>query len=77
LNSPTAVQASIFVVRAFVRLRQLVASQEGFALRLAKMEEQVVKHDRHLKVAFDLIKKLMEPPSEDEKKTQIGFHSRE
>src|SRR5262245_7214242 len=75
LNSPIAVSASIEVVRAFVRLRQLIASQKDLARRLDELEARFTDHDRKLVVVFDAIRQLMEPPPEpSRKKRRIGFH---
>ena len=68
LNSPVAVKASIQVVRAFVNLRQLLASNTDLARKLASLEK---KYDSQFKMVFDAIRKLMEPP--EVKKRKIGF----
>ena len=69
LNSPVAVQASIQVVRAFVKLRQMLASNAELARKLHALEK---KYDAQFKVVFDAIRQLMSPP-ETKKKGQIGF----
>lgn len=71
LNSPRAVEMSVFVVRAFVRLRQMLASNAGLARKLAALEK---KYDAQFKVVFDAIRELMTPP-EPKKKRPIGFAS--
>ena len=58
LNSPTAVQASLHVVRAFVRLRQLLASHAELAKRVESLEK---KYDRRFRVVFEAVKQLMAP----------------
>jgi phage regulator Rha-like protein len=68
LNSPTAVQASIQVVRAFVRLRQMLASHEELARKLEALER---KYDQSFKVVFDTIRALMTPA--EPKRRTIGF----
>ena len=68
LNSPIAVQASIQVVRAFVRLRQMLASNADLARKLDTLER---KYDAQFKVVFDAIRQLMTPP--EPKRQQIGF----
>lgn len=69
LNSPTAVQASLHVVRAFVRLRLLLASHAELAKRVEALEK---KYDRRFRVVFEAVKQLMAP---ERKKTgkRIGF----
>jgi len=58
LNSPAAVNASIHVVRAFLRLRLLLASHAELTRRMETLEK---KYDRRFRVVFDAIKQLMEP----------------
>src|SRR3989338_9924402 len=65
LNSPVAVQTSIHVVRTFVRLRQMLASNKELAKRLDKLEE---KYDAQFKVVFDAIRQLMTLPEPKRKK---------
>jgi len=62
LNSPVAVRASIAVVRAFVRLRQLLVSHEELARKLDALEKKFEKHDVQFRVVFDAIRQLMVPP---------------
>ncbi len=75
LNSPIAVHASIHVVRAFIHLRQILASHRDLA---RKMEELEMRYDGQFKVVFDAIRGLMEetpvdPPAE-EPEPRMGFH---
>lgn len=58
LNSPTAVQASLQVVRAFMRLRHLLASHAELAKRVEALER---KYDRRFRVVFEAVKQLMAP----------------
>jgi len=71
LNSPIAVAASIQIVRAFNRLRQIALVHKDMALALAKLARTVAGHDEQFKIVFDAIQKLMEPPLPPRK--QIGF----
>ena len=73
LQSPAAVSASILVVRAFIRLREMLASNAELALKLAELERRMVGHDRQFAVVFDAIRKLMEPPPGSERKRPMGF----
>jgi len=68
LNSPVAVQASIQVVRAFLRLREILATHKELARKLADLEQ---KYDKQFRVVFDAIRELMSPPKKQRK--QIGF----
>ena len=69
LNSPRAIEMSVYVVRAFVRLREVLATHKDLA---RKLEE---KYDAQFKIVFDAIRQLMTPPPGPPKK-QIGFHVR-
>jgi len=71
LNSERAVLVNIEIMRAFVKLRQMLASNAELSRRLDELES---KYDRHFKVVFDAIRKLMLPPVRDRK--EIGFRSR-
>jgi len=69
LNSPRAVEASVQVVRAFVQLRQMLASNAELSRKLATLEK---KYDIKFKAVFDAINELM-APLETKKKRPIGF----
>ena len=69
LNSDRAVQGNIEIMRAFVRLRQLLASNADLARKLESLEK---KYDEQFKVVFDAIRQLMSPP--EPKRREIGFH---
>jgi ORF6N domain len=69
LKSPRAVQVNIAIMRAFVRLRQLLATHRDLAEKLAEMEK---KYDKQFKIVFEIIRQLMEPPAEPVKR-QMGF----
>ena len=68
LNSPRAVEASVQVVRAFVRMRSMLASNAELSKKIESLEK---KYDGQFKAVFDAIKKLMMPP--DKPKGGIGF----
>jgi hypothetical protein len=71
LNSERAVQMSVFVVRAFVRLRQMLAANREFADRIKEMEKHLETHDVTIQEIVRLIRKLMNPaPSH---RNKIGF----
>ncbi len=71
LNSEQAVQMSVFVVRAFVRLREMLAANKEFAARIDKLEEHLETHDATIQEIVDVIRKLMNPrPS---RRGKIGF----
>ena len=64
-------QANIAIMRAFVRLREMLAGHKDLARKLDKMEK---KYDAQFKVVFDAIRKLMAPPP-GKPKHRIGFRS--
>lgn len=72
LNSPRAVQMSIFVVRAFLRLREWVAGQTELAAQLAKLESRVTAHDHELQRIIQTLRQLVEPV-ESPRRPKIGF----
>ncbi len=71
LDSKRAVKASVQVVRAFVRLRQMLVSNAELARKLEELEK---KYDAQFKVVFDAIRQLMTPP--EPKRKQIGFQAK-
>ncbi len=71
LNSTRAVEASVQVVRAFVKMRNMLASNDQLSKKIEALEK---KYDSQFKVVFDAIRKLMLPP--DKPKGGIGFVSR-
>ncbi|MEJ2745862.1 MAG: hypothetical protein P8123_09300 [bacterium] len=73
LNSPRAVEMSIFVVRAFVSLRNLLSANSELALKLGELERKIETHDSDIRSLFDAIHELMAPP--EKPKRRIGFHA--
>ena len=71
IHSERAIQVNIMIMRAFVRLRQMIASHKNLARRLAELEK---KYDSQFKVVFDAIRQLMEPAKP--KPRRIGFHAK-
>lgn len=72
LNSPQAIQTSIFVVRAFVRLRHILASQEDLAAKVKRLQKTVQNHDKQIVAIVDTIQLLM-PVLEEPPKEPFGF----
>jgi hypothetical protein len=70
LRSTRAIQVNIAVVRAFVRLRQILGSNTELARRLDELER---KYDSQFKVVFDAIRVLMEPEPDGSRRERIGF----
>lgn len=82
LSSPRAVEVSVYVVRAFVRLRELATTHQDLATRLDELEQKTellaMQHDtfsrntrNQLKQVFDALRELMTPP--EPPKRPIGF----
>ena len=80
LNSPRAVQMSVFVVRAFVKMREVLAQNGQLAEKLAELERRLTSrldvHEKAIVHILEEIKKLMEPlpPQQEPKRREIGFH---
>ncbi len=72
LKSLRAVEVNIAIMRTFVKLRQMLESNEELSRRLDELES---KYDEQFRRVFDAIRELMIPP--EPKKTPIGFHVRE
>ena len=83
LNSPRAAQMSVFVVRAFVKMRETLGENRQLAEKLAELERRLTGrldvHEKAIIHIFDEIKKLMEPlpPQPEPKRREIGFHVRD
>ena len=75
LNSQRAVDVSILVVRAFVKLRQLLSTNKGLLRQLMELEKKYQLHDRQIIAVYEVLQKLMEPEeaSADTSKPRIGF----
>src|ERR1043166_2278236 len=75
LNSDIAVEASVRVVRAFVRLREIVSANAELAAKFAQLERRLDSHDEAIAQLFAAIRQLLAPAPA--KKREIGFHVRE
>jgi hypothetical protein len=73
LQSPKAVTMSVHVVRAFVRLRQLVADQRALAAKLDEIEAKIGAHDEQLAALVEAIRQLTTPAGWDHNR-KIGYH---
>ncbi len=73
LNSDRAIEVNIAIMRAFVRLREILASHKDLAQKLDDLERKLAEHDDKFTVVFDAIRQLMAPPPESAKKRRIGF----
>ncbi len=75
LRSGQAIQMSVFVVRAFVRLREHVAANAAILKRLAEIDRTLLEHDSALMDLYEKLLPLLQPPP-DEPKRRIGFYSK-
>ena len=75
LNSEQAIQVNIAIMRTFVKLRNLLATHEDLKKKLNALERKYEKHDQQIKLVFDAIRELMEPP--EKPKREIGFRVKE
>ena len=80
LNSPAAVRMSVFVVRAFVQMRDLLGGTKDLAKQLADLEKKLTARlDVHESVIVDVLRRVMDildppPPPPEPPRRQIGFH---
>jgi hypothetical protein len=73
LNSPQAVRMSVFVVRAFVKLREMLATHKELAHKLAALERKLQNHDESIRSLVVAIRQLMRPLEPEPPKKRIGF----
>ena len=71
LNSPKAIEASLVVVRAFVRLREILSTHKALAQKLKELELKVESHDEQIMTIFEAINQLIATPEKPKRK--IGF----
>ena len=72
LNSERAVQVNIAIMRAFGKLREILATHKELAHKLNELEHKIEKHDAEIQAIFKAIRQLMAPPPEKPKR-KIGF----
>jgi len=74
LRSRRAMQVNIAIMRAFVRLRQIISTNKKLAYKLKELEHKIEKHDEDIQAIFEAIRQLMalQPVKP---RPQIGFHS--
>jgi hypothetical protein len=74
LNSPQAVAMSVYVVRAFIQMRERLAANAAILKRLAEIDKTLLEHDRSLQVIWNKLQPLLQPPPAPPKR-RIGFIS--
>jgi len=75
LNTPRAIETSVFVVRAFVRFREMATIHREMARKFEELEGLIADHDEQIQAIFEAIRQLMIPPEKERKK--IGFEVKE
>ena len=76
LNSPRAVAMSVYVIRAFVKMREGIAANAVILKRLAEIDKTLLIHDTTLREILHKLRPLLEPPPA-QPKPEIGFHVKE
>ena len=76
VNSPEAVQMSVFVVRAFIQMREQLAANASILKRMAEIDKTLLEHDQTLQVIWHKLQPLLQPPP-DPPKRRIGFRTDE
>jgi len=74
LNSHRAIQVNILIMRTFVKIKEILSTHKDLTRKIEILESQYANHDYKIKIIFETIKKLLEPPPVPEK-PKIGFHS--
>jgi hypothetical protein len=72
LHSKTAVAVSVQIMRVFVRLRRLLATNENLRRKMSDLERKLLHHDRQFAAVFDAIRQMLEEPPEP-RKPRIGY----
>ncbi|MBN2243848.1 MAG: hypothetical protein JW793_14275 [Acidobacteria bacterium] len=71
LNSPRAVQMNILIIRAFVKLREMLATHKDLARKIEDLERQQKEHGQQLAAVYSIVKRLIDIPLKSSK--PIGF----
>ena len=73
LHSGRAIEVNIAIMRAFVRLREILATHKELARKLEEIERKLGEHDEKFQIVFEALRKLMTPQPPAEPKRRIGF----
>ena len=74
LRTDRAIEVNIAIMRAFVKLREMLATHKDLARKLEDLERKLGDHDEKFQIVFEAIRQLMAPPPEPKKKRRIGFN---
>jgi hypothetical protein len=75
LNSETAIEVNIQIIRIFTRMREMLMTNKDILLKLEQLEQKVDGHDEKIQVIFAYLKKLLNPPVEP--RPRIGFRRKD
>jgi hypothetical protein len=75
LNSPRAVQVNVAIMRAFLRLREVLSNHKDLAAKLAELERKPAAHDGQIRAIFEAILELMNPAFLPSTQGEVGFHA--
>ena len=73
LNSETAIQINLQIIRAFIRLRRLLIDHDALRLAIEGLERRVGKNERDIQIAINAIQSILTPPEPPTKKQRMGF----
>jgi hypothetical protein len=73
LNSPRAVAMSVFIVRAFIQQRDVLAANAGILKRIAEIDKELLTHDSALRDIYHRLQPLLQPPAPHAPRKKIGF----
>ncbi len=74
INSETAIQMNIQIVRVFMQLREMALTHKDIVVKLMKVEKKITQHDEDLKLLFDALHQLLEEPKKE--RTKIGYKTK-
>jgi ORF6N domain len=77
LRSRQAIQVNVAIMRAFVRLREMLSLHKELARKLSELEQKIEGHDIAIQSLFEAIRQLMSPDEAEKTKPEIGFHVKE
>ncbi len=73
LNSPQAISMSVYVIRAFIRMREELTANQALSKRLTEIDKELLTHDTALRDLYQKIRPLLLPPPDPPPKRKIGF----
>lgn len=73
LNTPRAIEVSVYVVRAFIKLREMLPAHRELARKIAELERRLGSHDEQIRTLFEAIRQLMAPV--EPRRRRIGFQA--